>query len=190
MDALIGDQALNAYVRWEAAQAYVYLVRDGRVQRDEAVRRLRQHLRQAIERNDESMIGALICVLVSFAPKEALEDIAEAYQRDLVDTGLVDFGSVERSIAEGEAWVLKELEWCPATGIMDTIEELRHWAAFAEKPARQRTPLPPPPLVAAARQPAEPVMTPVRSRGPRIGRNDPCSCGSGKKFKKCCGARK
>jgi len=27
--------------------------------------------------------------------------------------------------------------------------------------------------------------TPLR---PRIGRNDPCPCGSGKKFKKCCGA--
>lgn len=25
-------------------------------------------------------------------------------------------------------------------------------------------------------------------QGPKIGRNDPCSCGSGKKFKKCCGA--
>jgi SEC-C motif-containing protein len=24
-------------------------------------------------------------------------------------------------------------------------------------------------------------------RGPKIGRNDPCPCGSGKKFKKCCG---
>jgi SEC-C motif domain protein len=25
-------------------------------------------------------------------------------------------------------------------------------------------------------------------RGPKVGRNDPCPCGSGKKFKKCCGA--
>jgi len=24
--------------------------------------------------------------------------------------------------------------------------------------------------------------------GPKIGRNDPCPCGSGKKWKKCCGA--
>ncbi|MDO9631303.1 MAG: SEC-C metal-binding domain-containing protein [Humidesulfovibrio sp.] len=24
-------------------------------------------------------------------------------------------------------------------------------------------------------------------RGPKTGRNDPCPCGSGKKFKKCCG---
>jgi uncharacterized protein len=28
----------------------------------------------------------------------------------------------------------------------------------------------------------------VRNEGPKTGRNDPCPCGSGKKFKKCCGA--
>jgi preprotein translocase subunit SecA len=27
---------------------------------------------------------------------------------------------------------------------------------------------------------------PIRHRGPRVGRNDPCPCGSGKKFKNCC----
>jgi len=29
---------------------------------------------------------------------------------------------------------------------------------------------------------------PVRREGTKVGRNDPCPCGSGKKFKKCCGA--
>ena len=29
----------------------------------------------------------------------------------------------------------------------------------------------------------------VRHEGPRVGRNDPCPCGSGRKYKKCCGAR-
>lgn len=28
----------------------------------------------------------------------------------------------------------------------------------------------------------------VRRDAPKVGRNDPCVCGSGKKFKKCCGA--
>lgn len=28
---------------------------------------------------------------------------------------------------------------------------------------------------------------PIVKDGPKVGRNDPCSCGSGKKFKKCCG---
>ena len=27
----------------------------------------------------------------------------------------------------------------------------------------------------------------VRNESPKVGRNDPCPCGSGKKFKKCCG---
>jgi SEC-C motif-containing protein len=27
----------------------------------------------------------------------------------------------------------------------------------------------------------------ARHEGPRVGRNDPCPCGSGKKYKKCCG---
>jgi len=31
-----------------------------------------------------------------------------------------------------------------------------------------------------------PVSAPLRRTGPRVGRNDPCPCGSGKKFKKCC----
>lgn len=29
--------------------------------------------------------------------------------------------------------------------------------------------------------------TPIRRSDSKVGRNDPCSCGSGKKYKKCCG---
>ena len=28
---------------------------------------------------------------------------------------------------------------------------------------------------------------PITRKSPKIGRNDPCSCGSQKKYKKCCG---
>ncbi|HPR83636.1 MAG TPA: preprotein translocase subunit SecA [Pontiellaceae bacterium] len=34
---------------------------------------------------------------------------------------------------------------------------------------------------------AEAAPQPIRHTGPETGRNDPCPCGSGKKFKKCCG---
>jgi preprotein translocase subunit SecA len=39
-------------------------------------------------------------------------------------------------------------------------------------------------LQAALKAPAQPV----RRDMPKVGRNDPCPCGSGKKYKKCCGA--
>lgn len=32
-------------------------------------------------------------------------------------------------------------------------------------------------------------LNPDPSHHPKIGRNDPCPCGSGKKFKKCCGGK-
>jgi preprotein translocase subunit SecA len=31
---------------------------------------------------------------------------------------------------------------------------------------------------------------PVQRKGQKVGRNDPCPCGSGKKYKKCCGSNK
>jgi len=31
------------------------------------------------------------------------------------------------------------------------------------------------------------TQQPVRRSQPKVGRNEPCSCGSGKKYKKCCG---
>ena len=46
------------------------------------------------------------------------------------------------------------------------------------RPARERT-----------LDPGGSVVAPVLRRdAPKVGRNDPCPCGSGKKFKKCCGA--
>ncbi len=45
----------------------------------------------------------------------------------------------------------------------------------------------------APRMPAPPATSllgpavPIRRSEPKVGRNDPCPCGSGKKFKKCCG---
>jgi hypothetical protein len=49
----------------------------------------------------------------------------------------------------------------------------------------------PPGLARNAFRPEEPEhnhgpMT-IRNSGPKIGRNDPCPCGSGRKYKKCCG---
>lgn len=36
-------------------------------------------------------------------------------------------------------------------------------------------------------QPAVAARVPVRREAPKVGRNDPCPCGSGQKHKKCCG---
>jgi preprotein translocase subunit SecA len=48
-------------------------------------------------------------------------------------------------------------------------------------PPRQGSPTP-------ARTGGDDVIKTVRREEPKVGRNDPCPCGSGKKYKKCHGA--
>jgi preprotein translocase subunit SecA len=61
--------------------------------------------------------------------------------------------------------------------------QMRHGSELAEgeeAPAQAARP--------AARPQPRVAVQPVRREGPKIGRNDPCPCGSGQKFKKCHGA--
>ncbi len=77
--------------------------------------------------------------------------------------------------------------WKKMTGglITDTISLTKDWACFSP-------PAPAPKELRSANIKipqffAPPVSTTVKS-APKIGRNDPCPCVSGKKYKKCCGA--
>ena len=40
--------------------------------------------------------------------------------------------------------------------------------------------------IAASKGPSDRKLEPVRNASRKVGRNDPCPCGSGKKFKACC----
>ena len=63
----------------------------------------------------------------------------------------------------------------------DAIGELSRWYAFSDAAKRDRA-------RQAAREVAalEPPQGPAVNPYKHVGRNDPCPCGSGKKFKKCC----
>jgi hypothetical protein len=80
--------------------------------------------------------------------------------------------------------------------IDDTVAEMGWWYCFKEGPEEEEdydpgyadTSLPGdfdfgPPYESRLLEPGIPYEREV----PKIGRNDPCPCGSGKKFKKCCG---
>ncbi len=78
LDALIANRALSTIVRWQAARAYLHWVRDGHIQRLEAVQRLGQHLRDVIETPDDGEFAAeLICELEHYSPREVIGDIRE-----------------------------------------------------------------------------------------------------------------
>jgi preprotein translocase subunit SecA len=68
--------------------------------------------------------------------------------------------------------------------VHNEVSALAAAAAQAAASPQRQAPMGAPPPGMAAPQPA----VPVRRDTPKVGRNDPCPCGSGRKYKKCCGA--
>jgi hypothetical protein len=114
--------------------------------------------------------------------------IDQAFDEDLVDTDVVDRDDVQDAFESGgrsyhlrESWLAEYREWYSAE--MDQRERFRKLALEPrESPTRYES-------SAASRtqalpQPENPIV-PIRKAAPQIGRNDPCWCGSGKKYKKC-----
>lgn len=181
LDDLAADRQVNEFVRWAAAGTWLFLVRDGRMTHDEAVGRLRRLLRDSIANKDD-FAGMIVCELLSFVAEEAKDDIAEAFRQDLVDLTMIREEDVARAFSSGRRTRESELERCPESGIADTVEELKPWAAFQQQAPED------PELEFNEDDPWYPIdqAEPISDLSVKVGRNSPCPCGSGKKYKKCC----
>ena len=68
--------------------------------------------------------------------------------------------------------------------VHNEVSALAAAAAQAAASPQQQAPVgAPPPGMDIPKAPQ-----PIRRDAPKVGRNDPCPCGSGRKYKKCCGA--
>ncbi len=205
IDGLLADRSLDDFVRTQVAMSYMFLVAKGRLTREEAVERLRVALREAISHDDLELAEGLVCELSDYSPREALPEIEEAYRQKLVDPFMISIEDVRESIAEGDAHFQEELARRTGEFCTDTLEELDGWTCFKDEQFdeedddfdafdsedwdEERY------LNDAADDFGEPGFADlprdssdtIRNTTPRVGRNDPCPCGSGKKYKKCCG---
>ena len=108
--------------------------------------------------------------------------VERAFERGSIDSSWLGFEHFERDLKHaiehhGALPVMEDREY---TLFGDTIEELSRWygfsAAYVEDKNRWAR--------ATAKQELQMVAAVNPFKG--VGRNDPCPCGSGEKFKKCC----
>jgi hypothetical protein len=108
---------------------------------------------------DPTTAGFAICTLIDLKAVEAIDAIREAFRGERVDISIPgDMEDVE--IALG----LRNKRSTPAPN---------YHAGLMQRYAR--------PAMLAPQQQAPAAPRPIK-----VGRNDPCPCGSGKKYKKCC----
>ncbi|MEZ5943340.1 MAG: DUF1186 domain-containing protein [Planctomycetaceae bacterium] len=195
LDEIALDCNINEYVRWQACHAYMYWVRDGRMAREEAIQRLKQLLLTAIETRDMTLATGVVGDLYDFGPAEVMKEIRKAYELRIVDEGFIDRDQFQESTDKGEAHFKWELEQCPPTGFEDTVDHLKDWYCFKHENTNRSDSYekdfldtgPPSPEFNAASWENAYVSEPIYNESPKVGRNEPCPCGSGKKYKKCCG---
>ncbi len=193
IENLIRDGNANEYVRWSACKAFAYLVRDHKMAAEEAVDRLVNLFFDCRVMGDNNRPGAGHSFELSAGLLDVIEQLGGASDEIIPNTDEVwDF--VDESIVQRESFYqgdsIDEQLHAP-THMGDCLSELKNWASFA--PKRRPTPTPPPPKPKDRVQPAsvarhQPTTVPTArpSSTSRVGRNELCPCGSGKKYKKCC----
>ena len=187
---LVADAAADPFARGAGLHALARLVARGRHDRlalIETLRQLADPLDPARE-DDSTVANGIVDVALELRAWELRDLALGLYDRGLADPMCIGPEKVEAELVPG---VLFD----PAAGklqatITDAWTSVARWYFFDPlRPARKpQSMLPPPP---APRQSEfsdapdgfpKPYIAP-----PKPGRNDPCSCGSGKKYKKCCG---
>lgn len=157
------------------------LALDGEIEREELMAYYRELFRTI---DNMTLLTLLIVLCTDIYPGEVYAEIKEAYENDRVDYLMIGMESVDRATVAGKSSVLASAKRnSRLQKIDDTIGELRNWSYFKNNSRdKQFDKL----MNKNSGFMSQPKGTPTVNE-PKIGRNDPCPCGSGKKYKKCCG---
>ena len=173
MQTLIENSRLNEYVRPAAMGGLVTLVVEEIIPREQVIAYFRTLFRGGLEKTYTYAWDALVSECYHLYPKELMPEIRQAFADDLIDEMFIDLPWIEKVLDEGKPETLARLrDNSHYRFVTDTIREMEGWYAFQPPP-----PTPPKPVI-----PADTAMK-------EVGRNDPCPCGSGIKYKYCCGKR-
>jgi len=181
MTALIENEEANEYVRSVAMDGMVSLVTNGQRTRDEVMTYFLQ-LFHKLERKAGAQWDGLAHVCTDLWPKEAIEELGRAYANGLVDTGSIDWQDIEQALALGQQVAMQRARYRDPL-ITDLARDMGWMRCFQKKRRKYEE---------DPEEDLQEVMsdrystTPIRRTAPKVGRNEPCPCGSGKKFKKCC----
>lgn len=199
-DRFVTDRGIDQFSRWSALDALTQLVQENRLSFEEAVSRMHGHLQHAIEANDQDLCTALASTLLDYGAIETYETCRLAFAKNLVDDEVMGLQGFEDEV---QRKATRPRDKLPTHEIIndDTIEELQRWPAFNRKLPSSIDDIDEDLLYDDELyydgddfddEEFEPLPAPVgtiKNDAPRVGRNDPCPCNSGKKYKKCCGSR-
>lgn len=183
LKALAEDQTVNEFARAAALQAMQNLMLDGHLSRDALMGYCIQLLKHQPAWPASHVWDAVIEVATDIHPQEAMPLIEKAYALGLADPQVAGLDFVKGRLSRSREEVLAETRRMRRE--LTSTEEAMHF--FVSQWSEQDQPEEPEddaPLLEVLK--AHRRQGTVSGDTPKVGRNDPCPCGSRKKFKKCC----
>jgi hypothetical protein len=180
---IILDENADEFVRSRMCETLAMLVVQGRLDREEAASFLRDCWINLQPRDGCFVWSGWENAIALLGLSELSGIVREAFDRGIIDPTWLSYGHFEEDLEHAirnptEPWPSNSDEYAL---FGNTIEELSTWYCFTEEYTEDRERArnaPPLPLF----PPTAPIINSLRG----VGRNDPCPCGSGKKYKKCC----
>jgi len=177
LKSLIENREIYEYTRIAGVCTMVTLLREGVLQRCDVVDYFRQLMQQATE-DDYTFNSFLVSRCCDMHPAELQEDIRRLYEADLVEEFVVRWEDVEEACERMPLESFRPYTEERFGFIHSTFDELSRFPRFRDPTERKSS--------RATKKHHQSVTTIQNQKAEKIGRNDPCPCGSGKKHKKCC----
>lgn len=178
LSSILADQDQSVWTRGRVVSALGKMAGVYPELRDEIVTRLTAQLDTDEPDNEDldTVRGFLVGELVELQAEESIRSIIRAFEETEIDPYLIAWSDVRDKLDIPSDIAPHLDEFSPQRG--------RLFGSLAWPP----TPTPPGrPDAPSVQVPGREAPEPYRRQMPKVGRNDPCPCGSGKKYKKCHG---
>lgn len=166
--ALVINRAANEYCRGEAVRALALLASWAELPRESIVTYFLSLAREGLEREPGQVWNSLAADSADIEALPVFPELRLAYDEGLIERQYMHPSELDDVEAAPRGRVLEATREREPP-IDDVAEATAWWSEFAKERAS-----------VASKEPYR--------ASPKIGRNDRCPCGSGKKYKKCCGA--
>ncbi len=181
---LAQNREANEFCRAEALEALALLANWGEVPRGPIEDYFLWLAHEGLEREFSHVWNGLCSACLDLEAIRVFPELRRAYDDGLIETGCISREEVDEVEAGPRGkWIEQQREGHPP--IADVAEAISWWGCFKRKPRMSAAELAEYAGRSNNAESTEPAVPYVASS--KVGRNDPCPCGSGKKFKKCCG---
>jgi len=178
LKSVIKNPMLNIYARGSALDVYGRLYTDGLVTKEETIDFLREILAEESRLENGDIATSVQKFVVDRHIFEMIDDIQMLYDDNRIDRNY--FGTYDSFL---DSMYSYEFDSENTYYIEDTIEEMSWWSSFEQTEAQKREQEK---RVKEIEKELAKEEQSKKKKPKKVGRNDPCPCGSGKKYKKCC----